>query len=232
MLLESVTVSRGEADRGSGGSGREESKAFGIAKIAAEGLSFFVRLSFWEDLGHEVSRLSQGAELDEGEGEQLVLAAKATEAEARGASLLGRAEQPRFLLRAKLIDRGYPPAAAEMALDRLEREGLLSDRRYAEAWLRSRVERAVRAGRGGGASATRAEGPSSLLLSLRARSVSEKVGKEALTAVLDEELRHDLLVSSIAILLRGGLREGDELRSRLRELGWKGEELREALSEK
>ena len=191
--------------------------ASGIAKIAAGGLSFFVRLDFWESLEHEPARIAAGSDLDDEEAIDLVLSAKATEAEARGASLLARQEQPRFLLRAKLIDRGYPDRAVALALDRLESEGFLSDRRYALVWLRSRIGKALR-GRGG-----RAEGPSTLLGSLRARSLSEEDAKAALAAVLDTETRRSLLAAAAGRL---GI-EGESAFHELRGLGFTGEEIRE-----
>lgn len=208
--------------------------ASGLAKLVAEGTTLFVRLEFWEALGHDEGRLACGVELGEEELVDLVLAAKATEAEARGASLLGRAEQPRFLLRSKLVERGYPTQAVEVALDRLEAEGFLSDRRYAETWLRARVDHAIRAGESSATRGGKAEGPGSLLLSLRARSVSESDAKAALAEVLDLETRAALLGAAISTLSRRGERSGpqgrwDGLRDALRELGWKGEELREAL---
>jgi len=209
---------------------KAEIGASGIAKLEAEGTSFFVRLEFWEFLGREAEELRPGSTLGEEALVDLVLAAKATEAEARGASLLGRAEQPRFLLHGKLLERGYPDRAVVLALDRLEREGYLSDARYAEAWLRARIGKALRSAVGGG----RAEGPSSLLLSLRARSIGERVAKAALTAVLEPGLRAELLASALG-KLRASSREGppsrDELRRSLRELGWSGEEIRDHLED-
>jgi len=214
-----------------------ETGASGLTKIVSGEIAIFVRNEFWARLGRLTSRLLSGVELDEDESIDLVVAAKATEAEARGASLLGRAEQPRFLLRAKLVDRGYPAMAVDLALDRLEAEGFLSDRRYAEAWVRSRVERAVRAGNSSRSGTARAEGPSSLFLSLRARSVSETEAKAAIASVLDDETRRTLLAAAIARISaqtiggHGGRGEGDSLFGALRELGWKGEDIREALAD-
>ncbi len=200
----------------------------GIAKIVAGEQAFFVRVGFWELLGHEASRLAAGSTLDEAEDSSLVVAAQATEAEARGASLLGRSEQPRFLLRAKLLERGYPDRSISLALDRLEAEGFLSDRRYAEAWLRARIGKSARG--------SRAEGPSTLLLSLRTRSVAEKTAREALASVLGDEERARLLRQAISKLRVPGKmgsedRDRESLRRELSSLGWKGEEVREALED-
>ncbi len=221
----------------------------GLAKLVSGEIAIFVRIEFWEALGRDAATLGAGRDLDEDEAVDLVVAAKATEAEARGASLLGRAEQPHFVLRSKLVERGYPTASVDLALERLEREGFLSDRRYGEAWLRGRIGRAIRAASSASPGAARAEGPASLLISLRARSLSEPDARAALAAVLDSETRSALLVATIARLSglkrgaprakadedfdargRGGL-EKDRLVGALRELGWKGEEIREALEE-
>ena len=206
----------------------------GIAKLVGEGHSLFVRLVFWERLGREEGRLEEGLELDEEESLDLAIAAQATEAEARGASLLGRAEQPRYLLRVKLIEKGYADRALALALDRLEEEGLLSDRRYAEAWLRSRVDRLIRSAQAGPRpGGPRVEGPSTLLISLRSRGVDESTAKLALAGVLDEDTRRSLLEASVALVSAGTARsqgrEGESLRAELRSLGWKGEEIREAI---
>ncbi|HUX38328.1 MAG TPA: hypothetical protein VMV44_10545 [Rectinemataceae bacterium] len=206
----------------------------GIAKLVGEGHSLFVRLVFWEALGRDEGRLGQGVELDEDESVDLAIAAQATEAEARGASLLGRAEQPRYLLRIKLLEKGYADRATALALGRLEEEGLLSDRRYAAAWLRARVDRMLRSAQGGPRpGGPRAEGPSSLLVSLRSRGVDESTAKAALAEVLDSDTRKSLLDATISLISaaagKGRRSESEGLRAELRGLGWKGEEIREAI---
>ena len=55
--------------------------------------------------------------------------------------LLGRREHSTRELRVKLCQRGFEPALVETTLDRLEAEGLLSDARFAEAFLHSRAKR-------------------------------------------------------------------------------------------
>ncbi len=55
--------------------------------------------------------------------------------------LLARREHTQQQLSDKLLARGYPRQEIDEALQRLASEGLQSDRRFAEAWLRQRRER-------------------------------------------------------------------------------------------
>ncbi len=60
---------------------------------------------------------------------------------ARALALLARREHSRFELAAKLARRGYPAEEIAACLDALEETQLLSDARYAESYVRSRVEK-------------------------------------------------------------------------------------------
>ena len=55
--------------------------------------------------------------------------------------LLARREHSRFELTQKLSQRGFDAGALDEALDRLAGQGWQSDARYAEAYVRMRVER-------------------------------------------------------------------------------------------
>jgi len=55
--------------------------------------------------------------------------------------LLARREHSRVELRRKLRTRGHPPEAVEQALARLGEYGYQSDARFAESFVRSRVDR-------------------------------------------------------------------------------------------
>jgi len=59
-------------------------------------------------------------------------------AESKALSYLARAEQSRFNLTRKLGAKGIERRCIEKVLDYLEREGLLSDARFARAWLNTR----------------------------------------------------------------------------------------------
>lgn len=194
----------------------------GIAKIASGGSFFFVRPAYYEALGRSFASLQGGARLGDEEAADLRLASRATEAESRAAALLARAEQSSRGLRAKLLERGFPARAVSLALERLGREGLLSDERYAEAWSRSRLSRA-------------AEGPATILAGLRARGIDEDTAKRAIASVLGPEERRAALARAArhaATRGKGGGEEGrDELRRELRRLGFRAEEVREYLED-
>jgi regulatory protein len=197
-----------------------EKRASGTAKIAVGGSSFLVDTAYFPALGLDPAGLVVGAELDDAAFSGLALAAAATEAGRQAASLLARAEQSRYLLSLKLEKKGASGAAIRLALDRLEGEGLLSDRRFAEAWLR------VQVGKSG-------QSPARLALALRSRGIEEEVAKAALAEVFGPEEREAALGRAIKKeekrLRAKGLSPRQlrsELQSRLRAQGFKPAELR------
>lgn len=73
--------------------------------------------------------------------------------------LLARREHSRRELRIKLEARGFDPTAILPALDELERQGLLSEARFVESYVRSRCEKGF--------------GPLRIAAELRERGVSD-----------------------------------------------------------
>ncbi len=59
----------------------------------------------------------------------------------RALGLLARREHSALELKRKLLQRGYPVELASTVVDALREEGLLSESRFAEEWVRSRVSR-------------------------------------------------------------------------------------------
>ncbi|HET6724397.1 MAG TPA: regulatory protein RecX [Gammaproteobacteria bacterium] len=80
--------------------------------------------------------------------------------------LLARREHSRGELQRKLTQRGCDAADVDEALGTLERERLLSDVRFAEQFVRSRVERGA--------------GPAKIRANLRQRGVADSIVDEAL----------------------------------------------------
>lgn len=85
---------------------------------------------------------------------------------------LGNREHSCHELREKLQRKGVAPDIAFMAVDELAEEGLVSDRRYADAFTRSRV--------------ARLQGPFKIQAELRHRGVSEAMVEEVLAAYEEE----------------------------------------------
>ncbi|OHD79187.1 MAG: hypothetical protein A3J97_12350 [Spirochaetes bacterium RIFOXYC1_FULL_54_7] len=195
-----------------------EEGASGVAKAAtAEGSLFVFRTSYLEPACSccgidRIPELSPGDEI--GEGLLCVLIDVMT-AEHRAVYLLARAEQFRRGLERKLLNKKLPASAVGMALDRLESEGLLSDLRYAEAWMRQRVRR-------------HPEGPRSLAAALASRGVGREESREAVAVFFDESRRFGLLAGA-ATMLEQKLKDPASLRLRLVELGWRAAEISEYL---
>jgi regulatory protein len=189
--------------------------ASGTAIIAAGGSSFIFRPSQAEELGLSVASLVPGAELDEAASSLLSLAAEAYEAEKRGLALLARAEQSAFMLKRKLELRGFSPRAAALALARLLEEGLLDDGRFAAAFAASRLTRRR----------SRAEGPASLGAALRGRGIDRATADEAIAGLLGPEERAAALDAAAQKEMKKAKGDRDELKRRLRALGFKYEEI-------
>jgi len=102
-------------------------------------------------------------------------------ARTRALGLLGRRDYARAALKQRLTEDGFEPGATEAALSALERERLLSDARYAEAAVASRI--------------ARGHGPLRIALELRRQGLASGLVKEALAA-------HDTEWPALAAALR------------------------------
>ncbi len=153
--------------------------------------------------------------------EVLWSAVEATLAEVRAVALLARAEQFRYGLERKLAAKGLSRSASKAALDRLEETGLLSDKRYAESWIRARLR-------------TKIEGPRSLAAALSCRGVDRHALKEAIEASLeaaDVATYRKEILTRIANKLGQGCEDRRAVRFALLELGWRHGDIDEALDE-
>jgi regulatory protein len=191
-----------------------EKRASDTVKITVGGSCFLFRESYLPLIGFDGEGLVVGAELDEAAMEALALALAATEAEKRALGLLARAEQSRFLLSGKLELRGCGPKAIALALDFLEGEGLLDDRRFAEAWLRSR-------------SGSSSLSPRKMLAGLRSRGIKEGIASAALARVFDEEGRKALLEKALKKEMSRPGGGKDSLRAALKKRGFSSREIAE-----
>ena len=102
-------------------------------------------------------------------------------------------------------------------MDRLEAQGLLDDKRFALAWLRTRT-------------GAQAFSPSKLLSGLRSRGIAEATAKAAFTEVFGENERRELLRKAAERELErlGGDRA--LAMQALRRLGFRPQEIRELFS--
>lgn len=124
-------------------------------------------------------------------------AAEASAALRKALALLARCEQCRAGLERKLILKGFGKETVLGVLDALEEKGLLSDSRFARAWLNSR-----RIGRH--------EGRTRLLSELAARGISQDVAKNAVSDFFEEFDEEEICRAAAQKFLARGL-SGEKL---------------------
>ena len=169
---------------------------------------------FATDGGGEIDALFSNGEgeqafpilLNNDEAQSLLLAARAFDAEREAKRYLFRAEHTRFMLERKLAKKGFCAKEAAPALDFLEREGTLDDRRFALAWLNTRA-------------ALHPEGRAALIAALFERGVSREDANAAVAAFFAERDEEELCMRAAQKLIRRG-RVGDKLIASLCRFGF------------
>jgi regulatory protein len=117
------------------------------------------------------ARFTPGAALDPETETALRRAAECLSAEKAALRLVARAEQCAAGLAIKLEQRRHSHAAVRAVLDRLLKLNLVNDARYAELWLKYRVNRGGR-------------GPRALAAKLRSKGIDRKTVDAAFGAIL------------------------------------------------
>lgn len=149
-----------------------ETSYSGMVKLTPEeGSAFFVRKEYLPEGLFE--RLDVAAEFDETDTDSLLDAGLTCAVELKAVGYLARAEQSRFGLTRKLIEKKYEKKYVEAALTYLEGRGYLSDLRFATAWLNTRK-------------INHFEGRSRLAAELAARGIARDVASAALDEFFSE----------------------------------------------
>ena len=149
-----------------------ETSYSGMFKLTPEeGSAFFVRKEYLPEGLFE--RLDVGVEFDDDETDSLLDAGLSCAVELKAVGYLARAEQSRFGLTRKLIEKKYEKKYVEAALDYLEGKGYLSDLRFAIAWLNTRRTNHY-------------EGRSRLAAELASRGIARDVANTALDEFFTE----------------------------------------------
>ena len=155
-----------------------ESSYSGMFKLTPEeGSAFFVRKEYLPEGLFE--RIDVGLEFDDEETDSLLDAGLTCAVELKAVGYLARAEQSRFGLTRKLIEKKYDKKYVEAALTYLEWRGYLSDLRYATAWLNTRK-------------INHYEGRSRLAAELAARGIARDVAGKALDEFFTENDEDEL----------------------------------------
>ena len=155
-----------------------ESSYSGMFKLTPEeGSAFFVRKEYLPEGLFE--RIDVGLEFDDEETDSLLDAGLTCAVELKAVGYLARAEQSRFGLTRKLIEKKYDKKYVEAALTYLEWRGYLSDLRFATAWLNTRK-------------INHYEGRSRLAAELAARGIARDVANKALDEFFTENDEDEL----------------------------------------
>lgn len=149
-----------------------ETSYSGMYKVAPEeGSSFYVRKEYLPERLFE--RIDVGVEFNAEETDSLLDGGLTCAVEFKAVSYLARAEQSRFGLTRKLIEKKYEKKYVEAALTYLEGRGYLSDLRFATAWLNTRR-------------INHYEGRSRLEAELAARGIARDIAGKALDEFFSE----------------------------------------------
>lgn len=155
-----------------------EQASFGCIKITVDsGLAFFIRTIYLKIV--KVNELSEGALFEGDKEEDIINAGMIFQAERKAYDYLMRAEQSRFILERKLSSKNFDAKHISAALDYLEKNAILSDERFARAWLNTRK-------------ASHSEGRSKLERELYTRGISKYIAAAALDEFYSENSEESL----------------------------------------
>jgi regulatory protein len=125
----------------------------------------------------------------------------------KSGELLARRDHSVFELSQKLRSRGFDRNVIDAVVDMLRDAGFLDDRRFAEAWVRSRLRR-------------HPEGQSRLLAGLVRRGVHRSITGDVLGALFTEDKAEDAITRAAEKILRTGDLDKDTLSRKLASRGF------------
>lgn len=191
-----------------------ESSYSGMFKFTPEeGSSFYIRKEYLPE--GLFDKIDIGVEFDEEQADSLMDAGLTCAVELKAVSYLARAEQSRFGLTRKLIEKKYDKKYVEAALTYLEVRGYLSDRRYATAWLNTRR-------------INHYEGRTRLAAELASRGISRDVASAALDEFFAEHDEGEILLKAWEKLSKK--KSGDKLTAALIQSGFSYKQINEMYS--
>jgi regulatory protein len=133
-------------------------------------------------------------------------------------SLLARAPHSAFSLRMKLLKRGYDSPKIEQTLSWLTKKGYLDDSRFAESWLRSRIER-------------RAEGRAVLVAGILRKGLTREVAERVVNSFVTERVEYENAAKALDKMRRQGVTDQDKLMRKLRTRGFSFPLIRKVLQD-
>ena len=181
-------------------------------KVAPEeGSAFYIRKEYLPE--GLFDKVDVGAEFDDDESDSLMDAGLTCAVELKAVGYLARAEQSRFGLTRKLIEKKYDKKLVEAALTYLEGRGYLSDLRFATAWLNTRC-------------INHYEGRSRLSAELASRGIARDVAAAALDEFFGEHDEDEICLQAYKKLAKN--KSGDKLTAALIRQGFSVKQIRQA----
>lgn len=177
----------------------------GMFKLVPEsGAPFFIRKEYLPTVNFD--SILPDADFNEQSTDEILDAGLASVVELKAVEYLARAEQSRFGLTKKLIEKKYEKKYVDMALTYLESQNYLSDERYARAWLHTRR-------------INHYEGSTRLLAELQGRGISKEVSSGAVKDFFDEYDENEICKKAYEKFVKHG-KEGDKLFSAMMKAGF------------
>ena len=168
------------------------------------GSAFFIRKEYLSAVDFE--SVVPGAEFDGEAQDELLDAGLISAVELKAVGYLARAEQSRFGLTNKLINKKYDKKYIDAALTYLESRGYLSDARFAECWLHDRK-------------INHFEGRSKLASELAARGIGREVTTVALDTFFEENDESEICKRAVEKFKHQG-KDGEKLIAALMKAGF------------
>ena len=169
-----------------------------------EGSAFFIRKDYLPTLDFDL--IEPGAEFDEQQTDEILDAGLICVVELKAVGYLARAEQSRFGLTQKLVNKKYDKKYIDAALTYLEGRNYLSDARYARAWLHDRR-------------INHFEGRTKLAAELGARGIGREVAAAALDEFFEENDESEICRRAVEKFKKQG-KTGDKLIAALMKAGF------------
>ena len=187
-----------------------ETSYSGMFKLTPEeGSAFFVRKEYLPEGVFE--RIDVAAEFDETDTDSLLDAGLTCAVELKAVAYLARAEQSRFGLTRKLVEKKYDKKYVEAALTYLEGRGYLSDLRFATAWLNTRK-------------INHFEGRSRLAAELASRGIARDVAGKALDEFFTENDEDEICRKAYEKLSKS--KSGEKLTAAMIRAGFTSKQIR------
>lgn len=169
-----------------------ETSYSGLFKVETEQTKFYVRQEYLPSI--QLNFLEPGIEFTNEKADELLDAGLTSVVELKAVEYLSRAEQSRFGLTRKLLEKQYEKKFIDNALTFLETKNFLSDARFSRAWLNSRK-------------INHYEGRTKLLSELLSRGISKEVASTAIEDFFTENSEEEIFKKAYERFVRKGKKD-------------------------